>query len=179
MHESAKRIVTDFQGIFPSEDQDILSLPGVGKNTAGAIMAYAFDRPAVFIETNVRTVYIHHFFSDDFDVDDKLIIQKLEATLDRANPRRFYWALMDYGSWLKANGVRNIALSKHYKKQSPLEGSVRQMRGRIVQRLTTGDVSEFDLRIAVQGDERFDLALAGLKADGLVSETDTYLHLTK
>lgn len=179
LHESAKRIVNDFGGTFPPEYQDILSLPGVGKNTAGAITAYAFNRPAVFIETNVRTVYIHHFFSDDSSVDDKQIIQKLEATLDQTNPRQFYWALMDYGSWLKANGVRNTALSKHYKKQSPLEGSLRQMRGRIIRQLTTGDESEPDLRIAVQADERFDIALAGLKADGLVSETNSRLHLTK
>jgi A/G-specific adenine glycosylase len=179
LHQAAKRIVDDFGGTFPSDYADILSLPGVGKNTAGAILAYAFNQPAIFVETNIRTVYIHHFFADSFDVDDKAIIERLEATLDRRNPREFYWALMDYGSWLKANGVRNNASSKHYKKQSPLEGSLRQMRGRIIRQLAQGDLSESDLRSAVQADERFEMALTRLQAEGLVSVTHGHLHLTK
>lgn len=179
LHESAKRIMNEFDGKFPSDFQAILSLPGVGKNTAGAIAAYAFNRPTIFVETNVRTVYIHHFFADDFEIDDKTIIAKLETTLDHERSRHFYWALMDYGSWLKANGVRNNANSKHYKKQSPLEGSLRQMRGRIVKQLSLTGMSETDLRRAVQADRRFSPALKSLKADGLVSGTATQLHLTK
>lgn len=179
LHESAKRIMSEFDGEFPSDSQGILSLPGVGKNTAGAIAAYAFNQPTIFVETNVRTVYIHHFFSDDFEIDDKTIIAKLEATLDHERPRHFYWALMDYGSWLKANGVRNNTSSKHYKKQAPLEGSLRQMRGRIVRQLTLGSIPEAELRAAVLADERFGPALEALKADGLVSGTAEHLHLTK
>lgn len=179
LHESAKRIVNEFGGVFPADYDDMLSLPGVGRNTAGAISAYAFNQPVIFVETNVRTAYIHHFFSDDFEIDDKTIIAKLEATLDHERPRHFYWALMDYGSWLKTNGVRNNASSKHYKKQAPLEGSLRQMRGRIVRQLTLGAIPEVELRTAVQADERFGPALEALKADGLVSGTTEHLHLTK
>ena len=179
LHEAAKRIVDKFGGTFPLEYDDILSLPGVGKNTAGAISAYAFNRPAIFIETNVRTVFIHHFFAGASDVDDKAIGLLLEATLDRRDPRAFYWGLMDYSSWLKSTGVRNNASSKHYKKQAPLEGSLRQMRGRILKQLTVADMPEADLRITVQADERFQPALQGLLAEGLVSGDDELLHLTK
>src|SRR6476620_8730084 len=97
LHDAAKRIATEFGGVFPTEAHDILSLPGVGKNTLGAIQAYAFNQSALFIETNIRTVYIHHFFNDQFDVSDSQISEKLEQTLDREHPRAFYWALMDYG----------------------------------------------------------------------------------
>lgn len=165
LHEAAKKIMHDFGGTFPENEQDILSLPGVGKNTAGAILAYAFNQPAIFVETNVRTVYIHHFFADDFEVTDKQIIEKLEQTLDRENPRRFYQNLMDYGSWLKANGVRNNARSKHYKKQSPLKGSLREMRGEILRRITRGDENWHE---DIEHDPRFDEALAGLRRDGLI-----------
>ena len=179
LQESAKMIVSEFNGVFPEDEADLLKLPGVGKNTAGAIKAYAFNHPSIFIETNVRTVYIHHFFNDEFDVDDKQVAAILARTLDNKNPRRFYQSLMDYGSWLKANGVRNISASKHYKKQAPLEGSVRQVRGRILRELAKKDLAKAQLRIQVQADSRFEAAITGLIADGLVSHMNGVFYLTK
>src|ERR1700757_4849513 len=103
LHEAAKRIVE--LGSFPSDEAELMALPGVGKNTAGAIVAYAFNKPALFIETNVRAVYIHHFFASHELVDDRDIRELLEKTIDRKHPREFYWALMDYGNYLKKQGV--------------------------------------------------------------------------
>lgn len=179
LHEAAKRVVNEFEGRFPESAPELLSLPGVGTNTAGAILAYAFNTPAIFVETNIRTVYIHHFFNDTETVDDTQILKKLNETLDREHPREFYWSLMDYGSWLKAQGVRNNTSSKHYKKQSPLEGSIRQVRGQIVRRLVVSDCDEQTLRRELSADGRFELALSGLLSDGLVRVTAGRLHLTK
>jgi len=176
LHEAAKKIVE--LGSFPCDEAGLVSLPGVGKNTAGAIMAYAFDRPAIFVETNVRAVYIHHFFADSDQVDDKDIRELLEATIGRENPRAFYWALMDYGSWLKKQGVRP-GRSRHYKKQSPLRGSVREIRGQIIATLGKQDLSESQLREKLNADERFPVALAGLQNDGLIARTEGLFHLTK
>ena len=179
LHEAAKMITNDFNGDFPATYAEIMTLPGVGKNTAGAIMAYAFNQPAVFIETNIRTVYIHHFFNNHVDVDDKEIIALVTKTLDHDNPRAFYWALMDYGAWLKASGVRNISTSKHYKKQSALKGSVREVRGQIIRELAINDIRLEDLQHQIKADARFESALVGLLTDGLVTQTDDLLHLTK
>jgi len=179
LHDAAKMIQHDFEGTFPTAYKDIIRLPGVGKNTTGAILAYSFNQPSIFIETNIRTVYIHHFFNDHFDVDDKQITQKLEQTIDKQDPRGFYWSLMDYGSWLKANGMRNISRSKHYKKQSKLEGSVRQVRGAIIRELGNQTYARETLRKALGADNRFDPALEGLLRDGLVSESAGKSHLTK
>ena len=177
LHDAAKMIVREFDGAFPDNEADLLKLPGVGKNTAGAIVAYAFNKPAIFVETNVRTVYIHHFFADDFDISDKQIAEKLEATIDRANPRRFYQNLMDYGTYLKNNGIKNNARSKHYKKQSVLKGSLREMRGEIIRRLS---LDYPDWRQEIAHDSRFDEALMGLVRDGLIEQTDSGdFHLTK
>ena len=178
LHQAAQMIVNEFDGAFPETPEDILRLPGVGKNTAGAILAYAFNQPAIYVETNVRTVYIHHFFADNFAVDDKQIIELLETTIDRENPRAFYQNLMDYGSWLKAQGVRNISQSKHYKKQSPLKGSVREVRGQIIAALAAGAMSEDDLRQHAAADERFRSALEGLLKDGLVEYSRGRIRLT-
>lgn len=179
LHESAKKIVSDFNGSFPQDHADILSLPGVGPGTAGAIMAYAFNQPIVFIETNVRTVYFHHFFDNGDKVSDAQLRPAIERTLDQAYPREFYWALMDYGTWLKKNGAGRITQSKHYKKQSPLKGSVRELRGLIIKQLAAGDIPLVDLQQQYDDDERFTTALNGLLTDGLVSETNKILHLTK
>lgn len=177
LHEAAKKIVQN--GGFPTDETGLLGLPGVGKNTAGAIRVYAYNQPALFVETNVRTVYFHHFFQDGEPVDDKQLLKLLDETLDRDHPREFYWALMDYGSWLKKQGVGRIQQSRHYKKQSALKGSVREIRGMIIAELTQGDVSLVDLQTRLPQDERFDVALKGLLGDGLISQTGSLLHLTK
>lgn len=176
LHDAAKYVVD--LGDFPQDEAGLVALPGVGKNTAGAIMAYAYNQPAIFIETNVRAVYIHHFFGDHDLVDDKNIRESLEKTIDQEHPREFYWALMDYGSYLKKQGIKP-GRSRHYKKQSPLKGSVREVRGLIVAALTHGDMSENELAEKVAADGRFEQALAGLLRDGLVTRADGSLHLTK
>jgi A/G-specific adenine glycosylase len=158
---------------------EIISLPGVGPGTAGAIMTYAFNQPIAFIETNVRTVYFHHFFMDGGKVSDKALLPIIEQTLDQAHPREFYWALMDYGTWLKKNGVGRITQSSQYKKQSPLKGSVREVRGMIIKQLAGGNVSAQALQQQYVNDVRFEKAIDSLIADGLVMKTDTILHLTK
>jgi A/G-specific adenine glycosylase len=179
LHESAKKIIHDFSGIFPSTITEVLSLPGVGPGTAGAIMTYAFNQPITFIETNVRTVYFHHYFFGGGKVADAELLPIIERTLDRDHPREFYWALMDYGTWLKKNGAGKITQSKHYKKQAPLKGSIRELRGMIVKQLAVGDMRSLDLQKQYADDERFDSALSGLLLDGLVTKTDQILHLTK
>jgi A/G-specific adenine glycosylase len=179
LHESAKKITAEFNGVFPDSYDDILSLPGVGPGTAGAIMTYAFNQPVVFIETNVRTVYFHHFFEDGDKVSDAELRPVIEATIDHEHPREFYWALMDYGTWLKKQGAGRINQSSHYKKQSPLKGSVREVRGGIIRHLSTGDISLADLQAYYPGDVRFEPAFNGLLADGLITQTDQIVHLTK
>lgn len=179
LNDAAKTIVSEFGGEFPSAYEDLLRLPGVGPNTAGAILAYAFNQPVVFIETNVRTVYFHHFFEDGDKVTDAELKEKVRVTLGTDHPREFYWALMDYGTWLKKQGAGRIRQSAHYKKQSALKGSVREIRGQIVRVLTMGDLERSELEKKVDYDERFELALKGLVADGLVAATGDRLHLTK
>ncbi|MDB5165309.1 MAG: mutY [Candidatus Saccharibacteria bacterium] len=179
LHEAAKKIVTEFKGEFPSTFDDLVSLPGVGKNTAGAILAYSFNQPAIFIETNIRTVYLHHFFHDGTTIHDREIVALLEATIDPEHPREWYWALMDYGNFLKRSGRGRLQQSKHYKKQTPLKGSVREVRGQIITALASHDMTRVQLSQQLRADARFESALSGLMKDGLVEESADKLHLTK
>lgn len=168
LHEAAKKIMNDYDGIFPNTHEGLVSLPGVGVNTAGAILAYSFNEPVVYIETNVRTVYFHHYFEDSMTVTDKELRVLAEETIDREHAREWYWGLMDYGSYLKRQGVGRINKSHHYKKQSALKGSVREARGAILKALALQKHSDAALRSATYDDERFQPALQGLLADGLV-----------
>ena len=179
LHDSAKKITTEFNGAFPKKYTDILSLPGVGPGTAGAILTYAYNKVAPFIETNVRTVYFHHFFPDGEKTSDEQLKVIVAQTLDHENPREFYWALMDYGTWLKKNGAGKITQSKHYKKQAPLKGSVRELRGLLMKHLSRTDAKFSALQEQYGDDPRFTRALDGLIADGLIVRTDEILHLTK
>lgn len=138
LHQMAQVVVGEYTGRFPKDTRELEKLPGVGPYTAGAICAFAYNQPVVFIETNIRTVYIYHFFPKAKKVGDKDILALVEQTLDTKNPREWYSALMDYGSYLKAMGVKNNAKSKHYTKQSTFEGSRRQIRGAILRELLKG-----------------------------------------
>lgn len=181
LHEAARMVVEEWGGMWPRTVEELQKLPGVGVNTAGAMVAYAYNKSTVFVETNIRTVYLLHFFENKTEVNDAALRDKVAQTIDTEHPREFYWALMDYGTWLKSRGVRNISASMHYRRQSKLEGSIRQVRGQIVSVLARqGTMSEQELRRQLDADERFEVALEGVVRDGLVSRpSHDILHLTK
>jgi A/G-specific adenine glycosylase len=133
----ALALVAQHRGKVPSSFNDLVKLPGVGKATASAILAFSFNQPVVFIETNIRTVFIHCFFPGQDEVSDEEIIPLVTKTLDAANPREWYYALMDYGTFLKKSIANPGRKSTQYQKQSPFDGSNRQVRGRILRYLTT------------------------------------------
>lgn len=128
----AQKVVAEHRGRLPREPEKLLALPGIGPYTAGAIAAFAFNLPVVFMDTNIRRVYIHAFFHDREDIHDDEIIPLLERTIDAEDPGKWYNALMDYGTLLKKEQVNPNRRSAHYSRQSPFENSNRQVRGRIL-----------------------------------------------
>jgi A/G-specific adenine glycosylase len=68
-------------------------------------------------------------------VKDSEIFPLVEQTLDAKHPRQWYYALMDYGAMLKERQTNPNRRSAHYTKQSPFEGSLRQVRGMILRTL--------------------------------------------
>jgi A/G-specific adenine glycosylase len=128
-------IVSDYGGRIPPHIDVLQALPGVGAATAGAVCAFAFNKPAVFVETNIRSVFIHHFFHDRDGVKDNEILPLVAQTLDAKRTRRWYYALMDYGVALKERHSNPSRRSAHYTIQSPFEGSLRQVRGMILRAL--------------------------------------------
>ena len=169
LHRAAGIVVADWGGILKEDPADLLTLPGIGKATAASIAAFAFNHPTVFIETNIRRVFIHCFYADREGVTDGEILPLVERTLDRANPREWYYALMDYGTFIAANHPNPNRKSAHYTKQSRFEGSDRQVRGRILRLLGAGPASSDDLNGELGEDAgRVGRLLLALKVEGFL-----------
>jgi len=170
LKKTAEIIVDKYDGIVPRDRVLLHSFPGIGSNTAGAILAYSFNDPVVFIETNIRRVFLHHFFSDQVAIDDKEIIPLIEQTLPDERAREWYWALMDYGTYLAITVVNPNQRSKHYNKQSKFEGSRRQLRGILLRELADGSKSFARLR-AISPEFTEDMlqkVLADLETEGFI-----------
>jgi A/G-specific adenine glycosylase len=167
----AERVVETHGGKLPESPEALRRLPGVGKATAGSITAFAFERPAVFIETNIRRVFLHFFFPGRDGVSDAEILPLVERALDRRDPRSWYYALMDYGVMLKKEYGNANVRSRHYKKQPAFEGSNRQIRGEILKLLVAEPrLPEAEILKRVGGNSgRARTALACLAREGLVA----------
>jgi A/G-specific adenine glycosylase len=164
--QAAQRVRQEHGGQLPKSSAELVKLPGIGPNTAGALLAYAYNLPTVFIETNIRTVFIHHFFAGQQGVDDRAILELVARTVPE-DARHWYWALMDYGTHLKQTQGNLNKLSKHYTVQSRFAGSRRQVRGQVLQLLHDRSQQEAGLAQVI-ADERLPAVLADLVGEGMI-----------
>lgn len=170
LHRCARVVAMEMRNRFPETLDDLRALPGIGPYTAAAIMAFAYNRPAVVNETNIRSVYLHEFFPESDAVPDAELEPLIEATMDRENPREWYQALMDYGAMLKKTGLNPSRRSAHYSRQSPLKGSNREVRGAIIKALMErGSLERKGLAARLGIDQaRVALAVRTLVKDGMI-----------
>lgn len=136
LHRAAKTITIQYHGRLPQDPERLMALPGIGQATASSICVFAFNQPHVFIETNIRAVFIHHFFPEARTVDDREVGLLISQIIDTADTFNWYSALMDYGSFIKSSYSNPSRKSAHHIRQTRFEGSARQIRGEIVRCLT-------------------------------------------
>jgi len=172
LHRAAIDVMETHGGKVPETPEELIKLPGIGAATAASICVFAYDSPLVFIETNIRTVFLYLCFPDEDNVSDDTLYPLIEAALDRKGPREWYSALMDFGAMLKKELPNPGRRSAHYNRQSPFEGSRRQLRGRLLKFITDeGPVSEQDILGSPWGEDgRVESVLKDLLNDGLVRE---------
>jgi len=137
LHECAKQVSTSYEGRLPDTVEALVALPGIGPATAAGVLAFAFNEPSVYLETNVRTVVLHEVWPDREDVSDKEVGAIVEAASALVasrgiDSRAWNYALLDYGAWLKKMFPNPSRRSKHHTKQSAYEGSRRQKRARLL-----------------------------------------------
>ena len=184
LHDAAKMITEVNGGIVPRAKEDLLTLPGIGDYTAGAVLAFAYNDPVVVVETNIRTVVFHHCVRKKKEIEDNVVYFFIEKMLLHAvdlgvSPRVFYSAMMDYGSHLKSVGVRVNRRSRHYVKQKKFNGSVRQARGTLLRFFLTTKKGVSDDRLKFFGTQRIKEGLSGLISDGLIEKRGKYYYLAE
>ena len=123
----------DFAGTLPHDYEELIALPGIGPATAAGVRAFAWNEPGVYLETNVRSVFLYEWFADEIEpVRDSRLVPLVEATCPTDRPRDWYYALLDYGAYLKSVMPNPSRKSAHHARQSTFEGSRRQKRAEIV-----------------------------------------------
>jgi A/G-specific adenine glycosylase len=170
----ARMVMAEHGGRLPATKESLVALPGIGKATAGAILAFAFGEATPFIETNIRRVFIHCFFEEEETVSDADILSLVEQTLDREDPRNWYYALMDYGSALKGEVKNPNRRSSRYRVQPPFQGSRRKLRGEVLRMLLVHSPMEGNLiaeSLAVSEEDSRGI-LEELLEEGFVKEED-------
>lgn len=181
LHETAKAVVREYQGTFPQAPEELEKLPGIGPYTARAVAAFAFNQDVAFIETNIRTVFTHHFFPKKNEVSDKELMPLIQEALPKGKSRLWYSALMDYGSSLKRAGVQINAKAKGYKKQSTFAGSSREARGTILKALAKGP-RDSSFLVELLGPSRraqVKSQLASLTQEGMITLTKGKFRLPR
>lgn len=101
MQKAAQEIMEKFDGVFPDNHKEILSLKGIGPYTAGAIASIAFDLPEPAVDGNVMRV-MARLFEVNYDIGDpknrKIFQAIMEILIDPERPGDFNQALMDLGT---------------------------------------------------------------------------------
>lgn len=179
--QAAQYVTNELKGKWPTDEPSLRGLPGVGPYTAGAVMAFAYNEPVVLIETNVRQVFLYHFFKNETEVHDADVLKLVAQTLPKNNVREWYWALMDYGVCLKQVHGNINHKSRHYVKQSKFQGSDRQIRGAIIRALIitkTQTLRSLEARLNEYEVGRVATQLAQLTKEGLVTNTRGRYYVT-
>lgn len=206
LKRAAETIVRDHGGRVPRDLGKLDALPGIGRDTASAILAFAWNEPAVFVETNIRTVYLHFFFENKKKVRDEEILKLVEQTLPntprriakhpmlgdfkhrvlkgrnaaRGSVREWYDAMMDYGAMLKRTVGNPNVRSAQYTKQKKFAGSRRELRGEIIRHLTDrGSASLAEIRRVVRlANRELSAVLHDLIREGFLKKEGKRFRLT-
>jgi A/G-specific adenine glycosylase len=191
LKRSCELCAEHFEGRLPYGYEALLKLPGIGPATAAGVCVFAYEQPQVYLETNVRTVFLHHFFPHRDQVADRELIPLIEASCDRDHPRSWYYALLDYGNHLKSILPNPSRRSRHHTRQSAFEGSVRQKRAELLRLVlvapgaTTDTLTEalnsleHSARRSATGFDEVESLLATLAHEGFLANHASCWHIAE
>lgn len=180
LRRCCQKVMEEFKGTLPDDVDTLATFPGIGRATASSICAFAFDLPVIFIETNIRRVFIHFFFPDNATVSDTEILPLVKATLYHESPRIWYNALMDLGTGLKTTVQNPNRRSPQYARQAAFEGSDRKIRGSILKLLlANGRMTKKEVITTIGEDSgRMNQIIKNLEAEGFLTRSGTYLAIS-
>ncbi|MFX0104658.1 MAG: A/G-specific adenine glycosylase [Candidatus Hodarchaeota archaeon] len=178
----AEIIINKFNGKLPKSVEELKVFPQIGHNTASSIITFAFNKPTVFIETNIRRVFIYFFFPNKKNVKDKEILPIIKKTVDKTSSRDWYYALMDYGVMLKKTHPELSNKSAHYRKQAPFRGSTRQIRGLLLEMLINDSIikiAEIQKKLKINDSIKIMKILNQLQKEGFIEIREDTIKFIK
>jgi A/G-specific adenine glycosylase len=101
LHRTAGLIVQNYKGIFPARMADLINLPGIGRSTAGAILAISFDLPVAILDGNVKRVLCRYFAVRGWPGTSKVekeLWRLAEELTPQSNAASYTQAIMDLGA---------------------------------------------------------------------------------
>ncbi len=184
LQKLAREVVEKYDGKLPKGPKALQELPGIGPYTAQAVSIFSDNRPLVCLETNIRRVFIHHFFPEADVVSDEEILPLLDLALPVKKSREWHWALMDYGSHLRSTlslskGGNPNRRHKNYAVQSKFEGSLRQIRGAVLKNLAEKKMTEGQLLKSIERKPaEIKMVLNTLQKEGFIEYKNNQYSLT-
>lgn len=190
LKRAAEQVCASGSMELPATFEELIALPGIGPATAAGVMAFAHEKPAVYVETNVRAVFLHELFPDEMSVPDADLIPYVADAADTLDPRGWNYALLDYGAALKRAGENPTRASTTYARQSKFTGSRRQKRAalvRIVLQMPAGisiedasrllDESELSAGRPAVDPALFDAIMSDLEREGFLMRDQNMLRI--
>jgi A/G-specific adenine glycosylase len=139
LHDTARIIVSDYNGNVLKAIEHCKTLPGIGKYTARAVRIFAANEDIATVDTNIRRIFIYEFDLPQ-NISDTCLFDLAQQALPPGKSRDWHNALMDYGSLQLTALKTNI---KPKTSQSKFEGSDRQIRGKLL-RLLLSDAQNLE-----------------------------------
>jgi len=103
LHAASIMIMKEYSGHFPDNFQDMIRLPGIGRSTAGAILAFCFNKPYPILDGNVKRV-LSRVYGITTPINNSRTEKKLwllsEKNLPKKNIDIYTQAIMDFGATL-------------------------------------------------------------------------------
>lgn len=183
LQKTAQKAVKEHHGKLPADVSQLEEFPGIGPYTARAISIFCYNTPIACIETNIRRVFIHHFFPQSKKIDDKKILKIAKQALDVKNSREWHWALMDYGAYLKIQVQNPNRRHKNYTVQSKFEGSLRQIRGATLKMLSAQSMDKIELterlkKATLQTEESIEKVIVALEKERLIAHNKSFYSMS-
>ena len=101
LHQASQMVVHHFGGKIPDNLKDLLSLPGIGRSTAGAILSFAYNKEAPILDGNIKRVLSRLFAIPGSKAKTEKILWGIsESLIPKGHSNPFNQALMDLGSML-------------------------------------------------------------------------------
>lgn len=139
LRETARAVIGKHGGIFPQEEEILLSLPGIGPYTCAALLSFAFGKPSALVDGNVSRV-LSRVMDDSESIDSSSTIKRHRQwageLCDPEHPARHNHAMMELGQTLCRTGLPNCVscpIAVFCKTLTPQDLPVKKARAKLVQ----------------------------------------------